>query len=260
MEEKITFQSKDGLNLVGILLNPEKATNKCVILCHGITSTKNASGSYIKLAEELKKSGYASFRFDFRAHGESDGIQEEMTILKEKEDLEAAVKLIENKGYNEIILQGASFGGGVATLYAYENQDKIKALVLWNPAIDYEELFILPLKIEAKKMFGDESYEKLLYKGYIEFSERKFKIGRQVFDEAKTLKPWECLKHIELPVLFIHGTNDKLVPYEQSERYSKSCKNFSFKTIVDGTHGFHKSEEELNQAIETTISFIKKYI
>ncbi|HUZ36208.1 MAG TPA: alpha/beta fold hydrolase [Streptosporangiaceae bacterium] len=57
----------------------------------------------------------ASLRFDFRAHGESEGRQEDLTIAGVVNDIRAAVKQVrEAAGSGPVNLIGASFGGGIA--------------------------------------------------------------------------------------------------------------------------------------------------
>ena len=73
MEEKIYFTNTDGLRLCGILTKPNKETQKCIVLCHGITYTKEEGGIFTELAKRLADNGFAVFRFDFRGHGESEG-------------------------------------------------------------------------------------------------------------------------------------------------------------------------------------------
>jgi cephalosporin-C deacetylase-like acetyl esterase len=51
MEEKNYFTTSDGLRICGTLNKPEKKTQKCVILCHGLTVTKDEDGILLNLLE-----------------------------------------------------------------------------------------------------------------------------------------------------------------------------------------------------------------
>ena len=75
MEEKHYFKSGD-LILCGILTRPTKNTDKCIVLCHGITVDKDEGGIFTELARKLAEAGFTVFRFDFRGHEESEGTRD----------------------------------------------------------------------------------------------------------------------------------------------------------------------------------------
>jgi len=254
MSGKRLFNSSDGTKLVGLLETPDIKTSKCVILCHGLKTSKDEYGSYIKLSNELVKSGYAVFRFDFRAHGESEGIDYEMTVEKEIEDLDAAYKVVIGDKFSDISLLGGSFGGGVVSLFASRNAGKIKRLVLWYPLIDYDAALI------GKGSFGEQHYKSAMQNGYAEIVSKTtgkiFRLGKGVFEEGLGLKPYQELSNLDIPILFVHGTEDNSIDYKLSDKYSKLCKNSTLEIIEGGTHGFHDSHKDLNHAIKTTVNFL----
>ena len=45
-----------------------------------------------------------------------------MTITKEVEDLETTIMYLNNRGFNEIIILGASFGGSIISLIDFINE------------------------------------------------------------------------------------------------------------------------------------------
>jgi len=259
MEEKIYFINADGLKLCGILTKPQEDTEKCIILCHGITVTKDEGGIFIKLAEKLADEGFAVFRFDFRGHGESGGDSIDLTITGEKRDLEAAVKYLQGLGYRDFGIVAASFGGGAASLFIAENKQIVKALVLWNAEIDYHSTLDAQLPW-TEENFGEGAMARLKEQGYIDIGSRKFRIGRALFNELEILHPWKELKDISMPILFIHGDKDTYVPYEDSVKYSKLFHNAKLITIEGGEHGFHDKREDAERADTETVQFFLEYI
>jgi len=259
MEEKIYFTNTDGLRLCGILTKPNKETQKCIVLCHGITYTKEEGGIFTELAKRLADNGFAVFRFDFRGHGESEGNSIDLTVTGEKEDLEAAVKFLRDLGYKGFGITAASFGGGAASLFIGENKNLIKALVLWNVIIDYHSI-LRPELPWPKENFGEEAMKKLERQGYIEIGSRKFKVGEALFAELRQLEPWKGIKNLEIPILFIHGDKDSYVPYGDSVKYSKLFKNAKLETIKGGEHGFHDNKKDSDKADKKTIQFFLKHI
>ncbi|MFH1181146.1 MAG: alpha/beta hydrolase [bacterium] len=254
MEEKVYFKNGEGLKLCGILTKPSEETQKCIILCHGITVNKEEDGIFTKLARRSAQSGFAVFRFDFRGHGESEGNSIDLTVSGEKRDLESAVRFLQNLGYRKFGIVAASFGGGAVALFVPENQDIVKALVLWNANIDYDNT-LEPKLPWPKENFGKEAMQKLEEQGYLEIGSGKFKVGKPFFVELRKLYPWKKLQNIKTPILFIHGDKDSYVPYEDSVKYSKLFQNAKLKTIVGAEHGFHEKEEDADEADNATIRF-----
>lgn len=261
MEEKIFFAASDGLKLCGILSIPKHPSagsgQKCIILCHGIGVDKDESGIFTQLTRELSKVGFAVFRFDFRAHGESEGEQREMTISGERGDLESAIKLLQEKGFKQFGILGASFGGGAVTLFTAENPDLVKALVLWNALIDYADI-VNPTTAWHIKNWGKPAFERAEKFGFTEIGSGKFKAGKKLMEEIKTLKPWQKLLDVQIPILFVHGDKDAYVPYGDSVKYSKLFKNAKLATIEGAEHGFHDKKEHAKLADKSTIDFFLK--
>ena len=250
--KKIYYDSSNN-KLCGILTNYEKS-DKVVIMCHGIRGNKDECGAFVKLSEELLKIGYSSFRFDFNGHGESDGLDKDMTITKEINDLENTVNILQEKRYSKIILLGGSFGAGIVSLFPFEKYDNVKAIVLWYGCLDYNYA-------RFGNLFTGENMKEAEKKGYYTSKSmntgEEFKFGLELFKETYKYKPYENLEKCNLPKLFVHGDNDSALPYKLSERVSANCSNSFLKLIKGGEHTFMNSNETINEAIGVTIDFIK---
>ncbi len=253
--DKIYYESADN-KLCGILtesLNKEQI----VIMCHGIRGNKDECNSFVYLAEELKKCGYSSFRFDFNGHGESSGNDYDMTITKEIKDIQNTIIMLKSKGYKEFILLGGSFGASIVSLLPYQNYNCIKGLVFWYGAINYDYIKYGNLFTKENKQIAEKN------KFYISKSintGENFKFGMDLFNEVNKFKPYEELKKCNLPKLFVHGDIDSAIPYKVSKEVSELCNNSEFKLIKNGEHTFANSKEALNNAIDVTIAFIRQYL
>lgn len=252
---KIFFKSTDGTKLCGVWHLPKAPTNKAIILAHGITADKDESGVFIDLAELLKDNGFAVFRFDFRGSGESGGKSVDLTIQGEIVDITAAINKVKSSGYTQIGLLGASFGGGASILYSSKQQEQIKCLCLWNPVLNYDHCFLHATTDWVKDKVGHmrQDFEE---KGWTTLGSAKFVIGKQLFAEMENLFPYKELKKITIPIVILHGTKDKHVPYEDSKEYIKG--NGEFVTIVGASHGFHEKGRIQNEAFNNTLEFFRK--
>jgi len=256
MTNKITFNTTDGLSLTGIWHLPEEESTRVIVLAHGITVDKDENGIFIQLADRLVQKGFVVFRFDFRGHGESKGKSVDMTVMGEVEDLESAIEEVKKKGYTTIGLLGASFGGGIATLYASKHQKDIVALCLWNPALNYDHTFLNPTSPWVRDQ-KEHMRKDILEKGWTTLGSKNFVIGKALFDDMARLKPFEALKNITIPTLFLHGTNDTKVSFEDSKEYINLLSNGKL-VIFDGAeHGFHK-DWETKRALDETVAFFGK--
>lgn len=252
--EKIYYQNSTNKKLCGILTKSNKS-NKMVIMCHGIRGNKDECGAFTLLSEKLLDNGYSSFRFDFNGHGESDGLDKEMTISKEINDLENTITMLEQKGYDEFILLGASFGAGIVSLFPFEKYKNVKGIVLWYGCLDYEYVRYGNLFTENNKK---EAEKNGYYVSRSISTGKEFKFGLELFYETYKYKPYENIAKCKLPKLFVHGDKDSAVSYELSEKVSSNCTNSTFKIIKDGEHTFMNSDESINSAIDITIDFIEK--
>ena len=185
MKEKIFYNSNSEIKLCGIL-NKVSNDNKIVIMCHGIRGNKEERKSFSKLSEELAYHKINSFRFDFRAHGESSGEDKEMTINGEKKDVEGTIHMLEQKGFKEFILLGASFGASIISLLNYSMYDSIKGLIFWYGALDYKV-------ITDNSLFSKENWELAKKIGYFttksQSTGKEFKFGLDLFNEVNNIVP-----------------------------------------------------------------------
>lgn len=236
-ENKIFYLSKDGLKLCGIFSIPQNV-RAYVLMSHGITVDKNEWGDfYVDLANQLYRKNFASLRFDFRGHGESQGAEEDITIMGELLDIKASAQKIFERRNDKISIISTSFAAGPAILYAIQNKGRVKCLALLSPVLDYFATFIKPTTIWGKETFNDQSFKHLEEKGYI-LLDGEFKLGAKLIEEFKVIKPYELLREAKCPVLTIHGNRDTMVPYRISKKYGAPNEKSEFVTLNNADHGF----------------------
>lgn len=252
-EEKIFYDSTDNIKLCGLLSVVNKS-DKILILSHGLNSYKERI-SFNKFIEKAQTQNINTFRFDFRAHGESTGIDYEMTLLKEVQDLEATLKMLNNRGYNNISILGSCLGVSVFSLIDFNKYKYIKALISWYGALDN-------LSITNQDWYFTIKHKKEIeIKGFLEITSRRtgkvFKLGKGLYNEVCSLVSYENLVKLDLPILFIHGLNDMMIPFELSEKVSKLCKNSKLALIENASHNFANNDEAQNKAIDVSLDFVK---
>ncbi|MBR0203224.1 MAG: alpha/beta fold hydrolase [Synergistaceae bacterium] len=221
-----------------------------VMILHGFTSKKEFE--LLKtLADELEKNHIASIRFDFNAHGQSEGKFENMTVLNEIEDAKKVYDYVKNLDYvdtEKISVAGHSQGGVVASMLAGElGAGKIHKVVLFAPAAVLREDAIRGNVFGVTFDAGNPPESVKIFDGY--------NLGRDYVLTAQTLKIYETAEKFTGPVCLIHGTGDRVVPYSYSERYNRVYRNSELHLLDGIDHGFNSYWEE---AAKIAADFLKK--
>lgn len=246
-KNKIYYKSLDGTQLCGIFTLPENPRD-FVLMAHGITMDKNEwNDFYVEIAQELCKRKFASLRFDFRAHGESQGVQRELTVIGELLDIKASAKKIMENWKGKISIIATSFGAGPALLYVAQNKNIVSCLILFCPVLDYKATFLNPIVPWAKDSFNEKGFKELEKRGFL-LLDGMFEIGVKMVEEFRIIKPYEYLKNITCPVLTIHGDMDSMVPYEISKKYGSPNEHSKFITLKGADHGFVAYDDETGES------------
>ena len=195
-KEEITLKSDYGYDIKGIFI-PNSNSNKCIILCHGITVNINYSVKYIK---PFYNRAFSIFMYDHRNHGLSGGDYTSMGYF-EKFDLKTCANYIFNKLGDDISLGVLGESMGAATVLQYCSIDKRIDFCIEDCGYsDVFDLFRHRLKEDYKINFIP-----LLYIADILM---KFKYSWNF----KSASPITFIKDIDIPILFIHGDKDDYVP------------------------------------------------
>lgn len=212
-----TVSSRDGYVLHAELLeNPEKS-NDYVILTHGFNDTRYGSLKYARLYLRL---GFNCIIYDLRGHGENDrtfvtyGIRESIDLLSMIQDARLRFPDIEMLG-----LHGESLGSATTV-----------TCMKYKPEVDF-----------AVADCGLAEIEKVLQG---KFRNRYFgaaavalgNIGAKIrYKYAFTeMHPIDALDDNEVPILFIHGGDDRLITPDHSRRMSERTKGYSEMHIIPG--------------------------
>ncbi len=177
--EELFIQVEENVNLHGLLFTVPHSKG-LVFYLHGNGGSVKGWG---EMATTYTTMGYDIFMLDYRGYGKSDG--EISSENKFYEDIKKVYSYL-TKTYAEdkIIIEGYSIGTGPAAMLAYES--KAKALVLQAPYYSLKETI--------------NSRVSLMPDFLIKYD----------FETYKFLAKVKC------PVCIFHGTNDNILPYENS--------------------------------------------
>lgn len=237
--DSVTVRTLDGLHLAGTLERPQAPTQRAVLLVHGGGVTREEGGFFARLATGLAEADIASLRFDLRAHGESEGRQEELTLSMILNDIRAMLAYLRQEtGAKQLTLLGASFGGGLCAYYAAKCPEEVSRLVLLNPQLDYKRRTIDSRDYWNDDTISDEAAAELTERGALQFTPT-LRHGRPMLNEVFWLKPHEALGEVQAPTLIMHGTADTLVPFDSSrDAVSRFTAPIQLVPVEGSQHGF----------------------
>ena len=236
MQEKVLFKSRSGSDLCGILSDNGEDTKPVIILCHGMGTGKDAL-TCLNLEKTLNKGGAATFRFDFFGHGESIGDLGDLTLSEAVNNIFGALDFLKNRGYRDIGLFGASFGGAAAILAASRSKD-FYALALKSPVSDYFER-----EIEKR---GEKKIKEWKNAGYIvlkKWDGSEYRRKYDFFEDLKRNKGYLEARNIRIPTLIIHGDNDQEINIQQSKKLSRVIKKSRLEIFKGADHKYSRPKD-----------------
>lgn len=241
--ENVKIQGDHGL-LDAIIQKPKMKDGEKVrvaIICHGFGSNKERP-LLKSIADSLQAKGIASIRFDFNGCGKSEGRYEDMTVPNEIVDAEKVVGYaMQQPWVSDISLVGHSQGGVVASMVAGNLKGSIRSVALCAPAAVLRDDAIRG-QVQGATYDASNIPETVTVPG------RNLHVGRNYFVTAQTLPIYETALQYEGPVVLVHGTADRIVPYTYSERYKAGYKDAQIYLLPGVDHSFTEEQSRLRAA------------
>ena len=242
--ERITIESVDGLKLVGNYYNNN--SDKTIIFVHGYKATP--LNNFAVPGYYFYKKKYNLLMIVQRAHGDSEGKYITFGNLERKDCVSWVNKINELYKPSSIVLYGISMGAAsISMSLELGMPENVKALILDCGFTNA----VCEIKNECKKVFHHIPYP-IIY-GLYPVTRL---IGKFGFHEGDSTR---SLSKNKIPALFIHGTNDKMVPYEMGVKNYEACnseKEF-IKTDAEHAMSIYTNKEEIEEKFDI---FLKKYV
>ena len=207
--DPVTIDSADGYKLFGRYYHLKDGA-PLEILFHGYRSCafRDCSGGHAL----SRKLGFNALVIDQRAHGSSEGTTITFGI-KERQDCLSWIRYaIERFGKETpIILSGISMGAATILMASeLDLPDNVACIIADSP-------YSSPAVI-IEKVCSDLHYPVMLCRPFIHLSALLFGHFRLNSCSAK-----EAVAHAKIPILLIHGEDDRLVPDSMSYEIAERC-------------------------------------
>ncbi|MFM7601769.1 MAG: alpha/beta hydrolase [Pseudanabaena sp.] len=185
-----------------------------ILYLHG--KGKNISAN-AKHANRLMRMGFSVLLIDYRGYGRSEGgFPSESSVYK---DAQTAWDYLVQKGYqpNQIMIYGHSLGGAIAIDLAIKHPDALGMIV-------------------------DASFTSMSDMAQLDPKYRVFPIDLLIHQRFDSIAK---VRSLAVPVLYIHGTADDLIPAAMSQRlYEATPTRKQIVLIPNGGHNNNASTNE----------------
>jgi alpha-beta hydrolase superfamily lysophospholipase len=214
---------------------PDGPSRAGFLLVHGLGEH---SGRYEHVAEFLTRKGVTVYALDQLGHGRSGGqtgwIEDFAHFLDDLETFDRRVR--KDNGERPLVLFGHYMGGLIVTAYLLEKPLRPDLLVLSSPAI---EPIISPedRSIDPTRLSRDPALWEAYMNDPLTLRDRVTDDLLWRLADGVFMLPGRA-DEIEMPVLLIHGEDDRLCSLEGAESYVRqtSSKDVTIKTYPEGRH------------------------
>ncbi|QBJ96144.1 alpha/beta hydrolase [Rhodococcus sp. ABRD24] len=267
------FSGVHGTRIVYDVWRPDGEPTGVLLLAHGLGEHARR---YDHVVARLTEIGLVVYAPDHRGHGRSGGKRIDLRNWSDfTDDLHHLSKLAaaENPGLDRFLL-GHSMGGAIALSYALDHQDELAGLILSAPAVvlatGTPKIVIeigkilgrfapgVPVEtLDAKAVSRDPkvvaAYESdpLVYHGKV-----KAGIARGLITSAESFPA--RLPSLTLPVLVLHGTDDRLADVAGSRMIAERAGSADL-TLETYDGLFHEvfNEPEQDKVLDDLVDWLR---
>ena len=211
---KLTFVGELGLELDGLLEEPEGDILGYVLMAHCFTCGKNIA-SASRIARAMVEKGFAVLRFDFTGLGGSDGDFSNTNFSSNVGDLLAAASYLKEHKTPPTLLIGHSLGG-TAVLAAAHHIPEVKGVVTIGAPSDPEHV--------AKQFACDITQIEKDGEAEVQLAGRTFTIKRQFLEDIRETAGPSHISKLRCALLIFHSPIDETVSISEAENYLQSQK------------------------------------
>ncbi len=216
--QDVRFLSEDGVLLHGWLLAPrERASRGAILFLHG--NAENIS-THVQSVLWLVREGYTVLAFDYRGYGWSGGDEPDIPgIHRDARAALAYILSLSGVTRDRLVVFGQSLGAAVAvhTVATASSSLRPRAVILDSPFAGYRRIV-------------RDKLSSLIVTWPMAWPVSRF------FDDEYSPERW-IGKISPIPVIVIHGTEDRVVPYSHGKMlYDIASEPKGLWMVEGGTH------------------------
>lgn len=204
--QTVWFNSNDGYKLHGLFFPSPQPTKKVVLYLHGNAGTLF---NRVDAANELSQQGINVFLIDYRGYGLSDGSISESGFYIDSQSALNWLMVVKGFNVDDITVLGRSIGSVAAMKIAVDNS--ISSIILISP-ISNASAMAREMNMSVISPFAFRALDNI-----------------------------QRAKHLQIPLMIIHGDKDIMVPIDQGRHVFDAASLLSddeklFITVKGATH------------------------
>ena len=203
--EKKYIENQEDEKIAAVIHKPNQEQKGVLLLQHGLFSDKE--GSWERRAKFFAEKGFKAIRFDRRGYGESDREFQDFNLATGIKDTITVLDHQEENGEENFAIYGSSFGGLIG-IHAAAQDSRISSLGLRAPATFTSDIFSEIEKTVLKE--GKISLEDEMEGAFMD---------KSFFEALEKYDAIEAAEEIDVPIIIFHGTEDDVVPIEDSRKF-----------------------------------------
>ena len=207
--DDVQFDAADGISLRGWYLESPGARATIVVI-HDIDGTRaDASQGLLHLQRDYLRRGFNVLAFDLRGRGESGGVRNYLGS-QERADVAAAVRYARSRAFSlPVVLHGFGLGASLAIVAAAEGV-QVEGIIADSPFASARGYLRCRWAALPDVVF-----------------DLSCRLARRMFNaDADSLNAVSVVRYVApVPILFIHGEQDRHVPIADSVNLSASSMN-----------------------------------
>lgn len=246
----IRYKARDGLEIAAVLTVPARRRDKLplIVMPHGGPFARD-SETWDWWAQFLADRGYAVVQPNYRGssgYGTSFAEKGEgQWGLAMQDDLDDAVKALADLGIADparVCMVGGSYGGYAAIRAAQRDTKKYRCSVSYAGVSDLNRM----MKYSRSFLFGAARGDWL----------------REQAPDLKSVSPLNFPGEFSVPLLLVHGDEDRVVPPVQSkvlaQKLKSAGKDVTYIVQPEADHHFSRSEDRL-EFLKALEAFLAKH-
>ncbi len=244
--ELLSLTSSDGYRLVSRVFYQEEESHKWVLLLHGYTGWKE---EMFPIGYQYAQRGYQVLAPDMRCSGESEGDFIGMGWTDRLDNMLWLDWILEQDPEAEIVIHGQSMGAACALMMSGEEAlpDQVKAIVADSAYTNAYDMFKKQMwdwfHLPAFPLLQGANLMLQLRGGY----------------DLKDASALAAVEKTDLPILFIHGTEDAFVPSSMSEELYEAAAGEKQILLVEGAGHVQAQDKDPEGYYGTVFSFLEQH-